>query len=446
MRTSPMMRLGMMGLLLIGLLIPLAMIDGLVSERAARRDSAAAEIGAIWGGAQTLAGPVLTVPYRCPSFESNGRSVQCFARAHFLPEALRIEGAAEPEVRHRSLFEVVVYRSKLKVSGRFSRLDVSGLRPTPEEILWRDATLSVGIPEPKGIARGVQLTWGGGRAAFEPGVPDVGLYVAGVQAPVGALVSPQSGDVTFDFEIDINGTRSLMFLPAGSESTVHLSSTWPHPSFVGAALPQTRSADATGFRADWSAPSFGRAYPSRWTSADLNRDEMKVQAAASAFGVVLLQPVDIYQQAERAVKYASLFIVMTFVIAFLWEITRDVLVHPVQYLFVGFAMCLFYLLLLSLSEHTGFDRAYIASATATVLLLGWYWSSVLRAASRGAVMALTLACLYGYLYLLLRLEDYSLLAGTVGLFVMLGVVMFATRRIDWYALRMGPGARPGGLP
>jgi inner membrane protein len=175
----------------------------------------------------------------------------------------------------------------------------------------------------------------------------------------------------------------------------------------------------------------------------MNADQLKAQGEASAFGVILMRPVDIYHQAERAVKYGALFIVLTFVIAFLWEIVRGSLLHPIQYLFVGFAMCVFYLLLLSLSEHFGFDRAYLAASTATIALLSWYWSRIVKGARHGASMAVTLMGVYGYLYLLLRLEDLALLAGSIGLFAMLAVVMYLTRRVNWYDLRLGGVERQG---
>jgi inner membrane protein len=198
---------------------------------------------------------------------------------------------------------------------------------------------------------------------------------------------------------------------------------------------------AEGFTASWRMPYFGRGYAPRWVAESIKNDQLMKQAADSAFGVALFQPVDIYQQSERAVKYAPLFIVMTFVIAFLWEISRRTLVHPVQYLFVGFALCIFYLLLVSLSEHVGFDRGYIVAATATVALTSWYWSYVLAGKRQGVLMAAALSVLYSYLYLLLRLEDFALLAGSLGLFLMLAIVMFATRRVNWYDLRIEASER-----
>jgi inner membrane protein len=191
-------------------------------------------------------------------------------------------------------------------------------------------------------------------------------------------------------------------------------------------------------------PYFGRGFAAEWKGDDSQvADALARQAAAAAFGVALVQPVDIYVQTDRAVKYAALFIVMTFVIAFAWEIAGGVLVHPIQYLFVGFTMCVFYLLLLSLSEHRGFDFAYVVATSATVLLLSWYWSWVLGGRRQGTLMGAAMSTLYGYLYLLLRLEDYALLAGSAGLFVMLALVMFLTRRVNWYELKLGEGAAAG---
>ena len=436
MRTSALVRLAVMGMLMLGLMVPLVMVQGVVSERAGRRDEAVAEVGRGWGGAQTVGGPILALPYRYTWVDREGRSKAGNAHAYFLPAAVSIEGPVEPEVRRRGLFEVVVYRSRLRVAGRFAPPSFAGLHPQPDQIHWEEATLSFGVADPGGIARLVTATTNGNEEAFAPGIADVGLFAAGVQAPVRGL-SPSTGPVPFAFEIDLNGSRHLRFLPAGNDSSVHLSSPWPHPSFVGGPLPESRTIDTRGFDATWRVPYFARGYAPRWTSVDLDRERLKGQASASAFGVTLLQPVDIYQQTERAVKYAGLFIVTTFVIAFLWEIVRAALLHPIQYLFVGFALCVFYLLLLSLSEHVGFDRAYLSAAAATVGLLAWYWSRVVNGVRHGWLMGLTLTGLYGFLYLLVRLEVYALLAGSLGLFGLLAVVMYLTRRVNWYDLRLG---------
>lgn len=440
MRTSAMARLAVMGVLLLALMLPLGMTHAVVSERAGRRDEAAAEISGVWGGTQTLAGPVLEIPYRYSTIDHEGQRREHTARLFLLPASLAVEGTVTPETRARGLFEVVVYEAQLRARGRFPRPDLSQVRPAPEELLWQDAVVSVGIADPKGITGDVALALAGERLVVTPGVGDTDLFATGLQAPARGLTAGTAA-VPFDLAIDLRGTRELRIVPAGNDTAVRLVSPWPHPSFVGAPLPRTRSIDASGFSASWRLPYFGRGFPPQWTSASGQSGQLRTLATASAFGVTLVQPVDIYQQSERAVKYAALFIVLTFVIAFVWEIGSGVLVHPIQYLFVGFALCVFYLLLVSLAEHVRFDPAYSAAAAATIALISWYWSWVLRGARHGVIMAGALTLLYGYLYLLLRLEDFALLAGALGLFLVLGALMFVTRRVNWYELRLGPGAR-----
>jgi inner membrane protein len=423
-----------MGLLFLVLLIPLAMMSSVVWERSQRRNEAAAAIAGEWGAAQVVGGAVLTVPYRM-IWRENGNHRERVEHVFILPEVITIEGVVEPEVRRRGIFDVVVYTAKLKVKGRFPRPDASWIRPVPSAIDWDAATVDIGITDPRGIGRSMTLTLAGRQIPIVPGVTANGVFSSGVRAPAQPLAL--DGPVPFEFDVELKGTGDLDFLPVGDETAVRLQSTWPHPGLTGA--PQERQVSDAGFSAAWRVPYFGRGFPSKWTRETNKPEDLHAQAAASTFGVALLQPVDIYQQTERAVKYASLFIVLTFVIAFLWEVTGGVLVHPVQYLFVGFAMCVFYLLLLSLAEHVGFDRAYFVAAFATVTLLSWYWTWILRGVTRAAVMCLALVTLYGFLYLLLRLEDYALLAGSLGLFAMLALVMFLTRRVDWYNLQLaGP--------
>jgi inner membrane protein len=278
----------------------------------------------------------------------------------------------------------------------------------------------------------------GSDVALAPGNEDIGLVQSGLHAAGPGLAAlPERAVIPFSVELEMNGSRDLKLLPMGSETVVQLNSSWPHPSFIGAPLPASRQTSAEGFTGRWSVPYFGRGYPPQWTSVGMDRAQLKALADASAFGVSLIQPVDIYQQAERAVKYGPLFITMTFVVFFLWEMLRSRLLHPIQYAFVGFAMCVFYLLLVSLSEHFGFDLAYTSAAAATTLLVAVYSMNVLGGAVEGTFMGGGLAGLYGFLYLLLRLEDYALLAGSIGLFAMLALVMFATRRVNWYELRLG---------
>jgi inner membrane protein len=437
MRTSPILRLLVMGILLLALNVPLTMMCGVVGERAARRNEVAREVSADWGSEQTIAGPVLSIPYRYTWIDSNGREQSSTELYHFLPESLEIDGTIEPAERRRSIFTVIVYTARVKMRGRFAAPRLTNLRPAPVAVLWDQAKVSIGVRDPRGIARAMTMTWNGQTQRFVPGSPRVALFSTGVQADAPGVTAERTDPLRFELESEIKGTRELRVVPSGNETLVRLASTWPHPSFTGT-TPDPPRIDGTGFAASWRVPYFGRGFPPEWKGGDTQQDEtIARQASASAFGVSLIQPVDIYVQTERAVKYAALFIVMTFVIAFLWEITGGVLVHPIQYLFVGFTMCVFYLLLLSLAEHRGFDAAYAIAATATIALLAWYWSWVLGGRKQGFLMGGALTGLYGYLYLLLRLEDYALLAGSLGLFLMLALVMFLTRRINWYELKLG---------
>jgi inner membrane protein len=436
-RTSVVVRLLVMGFLMLVLLIPLTMVQSVVTERAGRRNEVAQEISASWGAAQTIAGPVLVVPYRWTKTDDNGKRTEFISRASFLPEALDVQGVADTEVRKRTLFKVVVYKARLKVSGRFARPEMAGLIRSGAEPLWNEATVNIGVSDPRGIARRLTLKWNGQDIPFAPGITDASLFTTGLHAPAQFSPAGPGAAIPFAFDLDLNGTRDLRLVPGGNETSLQLSSQWPHPGFTGAPLPESRSVTEQGFSAAWRVPYFGRGFPQAWSDSVLDREKLKEQADAAAFGVSFVQPVDVYQQAERAVKYAALFIVLTFVVFFLCEVMRSRLLHPVQYLFVGFAICVFYLLLLSISEHVGFDVAYAVAATATTVLIGSYSVFALGGAGQGVFLGVAVAALYGFLYLLLRLEDYALLAGSVGLFVMLAVLMLATRRVNWYELRLG---------
>jgi inner membrane protein len=436
-------RLAVMALLTLFLMVPMTMVDSLVGERTARRDEAAKEVGESWGGAQTVSGPLLVVPYTQTWTDERGRPQSVNGQAYFLPAEVRVDAVLDTQSRRRGIFDVVVYTTTLKVAGRFVRPGLEWLRPVPTEIRWTDAVVIVGVSDPRALTRRASLAMpaaSGAPAAFAGGMMDVGLFNAGIRAPARGLDTIQAGtNLPFAFTLELNGTRDIRFLPASDETTVNLSSTWPHASFFGARLPEPRSTGSGGFTAQWHVPDFGRPYPSRWTSTEMNREKLAAQAESSTFGVNLSRPVDVYQQAERAVKYAVLFIVLTFLVFFLWELFRVALLHPMQYVFVGFALCVFYLLLLSLSEHVGFDVAYGASAAVTTLLISGYAGAVLSGWRQGSSVAGALLVLYGFLYLLLRLEDYALLAGSIGLFLVLTGVMYLTRRMNWYQLRLGGG-------
>lgn len=443
---STIVKLAALALLVLLLLIPVSSVTDLIRERMGRQAEVAAEIAGSWGGAQTLSGPILAVPYSVtvehvtvhergddpdPEERTVRRTEETYTRVLYaLPSNLSWQAEIEPEIRYRGLFEVVVYEARLTVSGVFERPSIEG--PAERlEVHWDRAALLLGVPDVRGLQKRARLRWSDREIDFLPGTGGGELLASGIHAPLGDWGDGPPGEaVPFGFELDLRGSGDLFFVPVGEETRVEMSSPWPSPGFGGAFLPREREIRPEGFTASWSVPHFARDYGQVWS------DEQRAagRLAASAFGVSLVLPADAYQQTERSVKYAVLFILLTFGTFFLLELLSPERLHAVQYLLVGFALCVFYVLLLALGEHLGFNLAYLLAATATVGLIGGYSWSILASGRRAAVVLGALAALYGLLYLLLKLEDYALLFGAVGLFAALALAMRLTRHLDWYSL------------
>jgi inner membrane protein len=429
-RESVMLKILSIGFLILILLSPVSMITGLVGERQHTHDSAVEEVSAKWGFAQTIGGPVLTVPYLV-HIRVDSNDVRTETRqAHFLPHDLRVEGTVVPEIRYRGLYRVILYTAALRISGDFARPDFARLGIAESDIVWKDAALSVGVTDMRGIRDSVPVTWGEQRFRTEPGVRETGVFDRGVNAsvPESAGWLPEAKR-SFTVVVNVNGSRDLSFLPVGKETTVRLTSAWQHPSFGGAFLPDQRDISANGFSASWKVLDLNRGFPMQWTGSLGSQD-------SSAFGVTLVQPVDRFQKVTRATKYAALFVTLTFLAFLMVEVMRKKRLHPMQYLMVGLAVVLFYALVLSLSEHVPFAAAYLTAAAATVGLVCGYARAVVKEWSAALWIGGLLTSLYVYLYVLLQLEDYALLIGTLGLFVILGSVMFLTRKVDWYAISL----------
>lgn len=435
-KRSPIWKPVTIGFLILLLWIPLLMVRSLISERQQRRSSVVHSVAATWGRSQTLGGPILTVPYKEYLIDPQGRTREQRRLAYFLPDALRIEGTVAPERRSRGIFDVVVYRADLRWSGTFSRPSFDDWNVPAANVLWNEAFLSLGVPDMRGIRRGTVLHWQGRPLSLAPGGSESGLWASGMRVPIRDLSGPQARpSYAFRFDLSLDGSGELRFLPFGKQNTVSLKSSWPDPSFTGAFLPEKRAIGQKGFEAVWNVAYFGRSYPQQWRSPDTEKVAPEWARDASAFGVELFLPVDVYQKSERSVKYGMLFLLLTFLTFFLYEVFSPFALHPVQYLLVGSALCLFYLLLLSFSEHIPFGVSYAIASAATIALIGGYSLAILRGRLRALVMSGVLALLYGYLYVLLQSEDYALLLGSIGLFLILALVMYVTRRIDWYGVR-----------
>jgi inner membrane protein len=418
-----------LGVLLLVMQWPLEQVDSLVRERQVRRDQAAAEVGAHFGMPQLMTGPVLTVPYRIwktEEWESNGQKNRRMTwhrgYAHFLPAELGMKAVVEPEIRRRGLFEIPVYAATLDLTGSFDRPDFEAWSVAPADVLWGEAWLSVEVSDRKALTAPIELTLAGERLRFEVGAPDGAPLPRSLQSPVAAA---QEGGA-FTGRVRLRGSERLSVAPMGGRTTLAMKSSWPHPSFDGAYLPERRSVGASGFDAEWLVLRFGRDFGQRWNTGAL---EARVIEAA-AFGATFKNPTDLYGEVARSTRYSLLFLVTTFLILYLWEVLRKSPVHPLQYLLCGCALALFYVLELAVAEHFGFLGAYTAAAGATVLLIGLYARAIFASGRGAAALGAMLAVLYTFLFVTLQAEDHALMIGALGLLALLAAVMYATRRLN----------------
>jgi len=441
-KNSITIRLLSIAFLVLILLIPTSMIESMIREREYRRQDVTSEVSSKWGSQQVVTGPILTVPYHKYVKDQNKNLVKTKAYAHFLPDDVNINGNLTPEIRYRSIYEIIVYNTKLKLDGVFSNPDFEALGINENYVLWNEAFVSLGIPDMKGIQDNINLKWNDTIYAFNPGIETNDVIGSGVSTKIKLSKEPliktdieHVSDTTkkkynFSFDLNLNGSTYLNFIPVGKETNVYITSNWAHPSFTGASLPDEREITKDGFTAHWKELHLNRNYPQQWLG---NIHHIN----SSAFGVNLLLPVDEYQKSTRSAKYAIMFIAFTFLIFFFIEVRNKKRIHPIQFILVGLALTIFYALLVSLSEHIHFNNAYLISSTAIILLISTYSITIFKNKKLTALMGGVLVLLYGFIFTILQLEDYALLMGSIGLFIVLAIVMYLSRKIDWYAIAKG---------
>jgi inner membrane protein len=449
-KSSVMLKLITIGILILLLMIPSSMLERLIYERQSTRDNAVQEITSKWGGNQTIGGAVITIPYTVIQEDEKGKKSSVIEYAHFLPENLNITGTLTPEKRYRGIYVVMLYNAQLHIQGFFKKPNVELLKIPKERFLFSEAFISFGLTDMKGIKEAIHLKINGKDSEMNPGVESNDLFASGVSSPIDLA----DEIINFDVQINLNGSKRIDFLPFGKSTKVSIESPWGTPSFVGSSLPDERQVTDKGFKAIWNELHLNRNYPQQGTgrfigfasnnteSYDQNRAIVPYPDGAetakttgeleSSFGVKLLLPVDEYQKTMRSTKYNLMFIVITFIAFFFVEILNRKRLHPIQYLLVGFAICLFYVLLLAISEHLSFNWAYLIGCVTILTLIIFYTQSVFKNSRISLIFNGILALLYGFFYSLLQLEDYSLLLGSVGLLIILAVVMYLTRNIDWY--------------
>lgn len=441
------------GILVLLSLIPQFLLGDLVEERRDRRQEAYESVERSWPGEQVVAGPLLTVPYQLATTvrenvrDSDGKEREVLREVteqrmmHLVPSRLEITGDLRATVRERGIYPVPLYVVRLELSGAFDlrplRDRLSALRGHPTRLLA--PRFAVAIRDPRGISRPEDLRWQGGAVAFSPGTHLPGSE-EGLHAQLPELDPDGTGTFDFGFTLELRGMRALGFALLAEASSVHLTADWPHPSFNGALLPESREVSAEGFSARWRASSFSMSFRE---TVERCEDKRCAALLMNPVGFELLQPVDVYRQSERSMKYAVLFVLLTFVALMLFELKRQSL-HPVQYLLVAMALLVFFLLLISLSEHIPFWLSYVIASAACTALLTFYFGEILGSRGQGLRLGGGLVVLYAALYGILQSEGSALLLGSLLVFTALVALIVATRKVDWYALTTtdaapGPG-------
>lgn len=409
--------------------IPIYQISDLIDERRMTRDNAVAEVTKKWGEKQVLQGPQIVVPYleNVKQKKDAPWIVEQKTRyATFLPEHLSANIKIKTEIRYRSIYGIPLYRSQISLKGDFD-INQIALEAHNRDLQWDKARLIIAISDPKSIRSESFLKINGNTIKLEPGT-SIGMHKqSGFHAQLD--LDDKTNKNTFSISLDLGGSSGFYIAPVGRHSSIEISSDWKDPSFQGNWLPSSRAVNEKGFTASWEIPYLGRDYPQNWFN---NAKQHYEKICDSAVGVDLVFPLDTYGKTERSIKYEIIFIGLTFVGFWLFEILSGIRIHPMQYVLVGGAVCLFYLLLLSLAEHIGFLIAYFVSASMVVTLVTAYAKIVLKMGGRAAIVGAGMSTLYLYLFALLQEQEYSLLAGSVGLFVILALVMFLTRNVSWY--------------
>lgn len=443
--------------LLLFLLIPLSWVTDLIEERQSRDESVKAEISQKWGGPQVISGPVIAIPY---TFEyttnvsdGKGKTIKQVESqldyVFIVPQSQKVEVKVMPEYLKRGIYQSVVYNSELHLSGRFDELDLKKLGVNPEKVKWAEAKLFLGMSDTKGLKANPTIKIGEQQLTFETNTTDINLFERTMVTSLDLSGKSTAGQ--FSVRYNLRGSRSLNIFPLADQNQIFVRGEWNNPSFNGAYLPESRNVDNDSFDAEWNIPSFDRKFPQQWTNykgalyqidnnyyvsgEDIPLPEIRSeQGRASERDLVqvnFLEAINNYQQTTRAAKYGLLVILLTFASLLFTEIIKKQRVHIVQYVLIGCAMVLFYSLLLAFGEHLVFNWSYLIAAVATIALVSSFIFWITQDKKICLLFNLILAVFYGFIFVLMQLQDFSLLVGTAGMFIILAVMMRLSTKINW---------------
>ncbi len=436
-RNSVSLKLFIITFLVLLLLIPTAMIKSIIYERQLLNEETTAEVSSKWANEQLVVGPILTIPlvYEYEREYKNNTKIEHETVTvqeyfHLLPSNLEIIGQVDPKKLTRGLYEVVVFNSKSSVSGSFD-LKINPNKSGLKAIKWEEAFITIGISDLRGIKDEIKFKWGDKNLKVESGSNISSLISSGVTAIIPQLMADKDKEINFHFDLNLQGSKNLSYIPVGATTNVEMQSSWSSPSFDGSFLPDARNLSKEGFTASWKVLQLNRNFPQSWVGSNQG-----INLYESAFGVNFILGLDDYQKSMRSAKYAVMTIVLTFLIFFLVEVLHKRKIHPFQYTLVGLSLSLFYVLLISISEHTSFNMAFVISAIAIITMISLYSLSVFKSGKHSLLLVATLIGIYGFLFVTLQLTDYALLMGSLGLTVILGITMYFTRNINWYKLNI----------
>lgn len=426
----------------------LGMIANVVTDRQHYRNEAIESIASSYAGSQAIMGPLIhsscveswneiTTTGVAPNIQTRVEEKRREFLLTAMPQVLRVQSGASMDQRERNLHKVNTFNLKTRITAQWEPL--TSLRPQATKANSRmecgDPILMVSIKDPRGI-RTAALKVGSMAMQLRPGTFHPS-YTRGLHASLADSLRHQSTPLHADIDLELVGTESASFVPLGGTTDVEITSSWPHPSFAGRFLPSEREVRADGFLARWRLSSLAtRAQEQVVQQQPICNANNSTDSCVDSFNVAFIDPINPYSLADRAIKYGFLFVVLTFVSVGLFEIMKRLRVHPIQYMLVGAALCSFFLLLISLSEHLAFGLSYGIAAGGCVLLLTYYASHILGGLARGLPLGMGIALLYGLLYLLLQLEQTALVVGAIALFTVLSIVMVLTRKVNWYQLNL----------
>lgn len=429
-------------------------INSLISERKYRQEEVKQQIAASSAGSQTIIGPVLAVPYTEEYFVTvTDNKVKKIEKrkdeyvSYTLPDDLELTGGFSNEYKKLGIYKALMYQLGGNIKGSFKYPADYEIKPQHEggKITFSPAYISVGISDTRGINGKPELTLNGENYQFKQGT-NLSELGNGIHAELGKLNVIATKNLSFEFKLNLRGMENFSFTPIADSNKIALQSSWQHPHFNGSFLPDasTQKITPAGFQANWAVSSLSSSNQTTLLNTLNQRNEITTAGSAAnaavnnssveSLSIGFVEPINVYSQSDRATKYGLLFIGLTFAGFFIFEILKRLRIHPAQYTLVGLAMALFYLLLISLSEHIGFATSYLVASLSCVSLLGYYLTHVLKSKSHGFMFAGLLTALYGALYGILASEDNALLMGSLLVFGLLAVTMVITRKVDWYQI------------